>query len=274
MILPLNLSPFYPYPQNISLLSIEYLLPLAFIIGISMICLVMAKKQELWMSAWGYYVLTLLPVLGFIQVGNQSMADRYTYLPSLGPFLIVGIVAAWVLKKVYALNRLSMGPMIFSFAVVIFVPLSMSYLTIQQIGIWKNSITLWNFVIEKDPDRVPFAFYNRGLFFAKIGQYKKSIEDFDRAISLLPFGHSEYYNNRGVACMNEKLFDKAIEDLQVALVLDPNNNSAYYNLGLAYYRRGSSQLIAGNKELATADFQRSCNMGNKKGCNALKALGL
>jgi protein O-mannosyl-transferase len=235
--------------------------------------MVMAKKQGLWMSAWGYYSLTLLPVLGIIQVGEQAMADRYTYLPSLGPFLVVGIVAAWSLKKVDALSRLSKAPVIFSFAVAVFVPLSMSYLTVQQIGIWKNSITLWDFVIEKAPDRVPFAYYNRGLFFAKIGQYRKAIEDFDRAISLLPLGHSEYYNNRGVSCMNEKLFDKAIEDLDMAIALDPNNYSAHYNLGLAYYLRGRSQLIVGDKEIASEDFQRACNLGNTKGCNALQALG-
>jgi protein O-mannosyl-transferase len=272
MLLPLNLTPFYAYPQKISPLSIEYLLPLVFIAGLSMACLLIAKKQELWMSAWSYYALTLLPVLGIIQVGEQAMADRYVYLPSLGPFLIVGIVAAWVLKKVDTLYRLSRGPMIFSFAAVIFLSLSMSYLTVQQIGIWKNSFTLWTFVIDKAPDRVPFAYYNRGLFFAKIGQYRESIEDFDRAIFLLPFGHSEYYNNRGVSRMNEKLFDQAIEDFNVALALDPDNNSAHYNLGLAYYRRGSSLAAAGKKELAGPDLQRACNLGNKKGCSALHAL--
>ena len=51
------------------------------------------------MSVWGYYVVTLLPVLGIVQVGGQAMADRYTYLPGLGPFLIAGLVTAWSWEK-------------------------------------------------------------------------------------------------------------------------------------------------------------------------------
>ncbi len=273
MVLPLNLSPFYPYSQKISLLSIEYILPLAIIAGFSIGCAVTAKRQKLWLSVWGYYFLTLMPVLGFIQVGNQAMADRYTYLPSLGPFLLVGLAVAWVLAKKDVLNRSYRASKVFTISAAIFVSLCTAYMTIRQISIWENSFTLWNFVIEKNPDNVPFAYYNRGLAFARIRQYQKSIEDFDRAISMRPFAHSEYYNNRGVSYINEKLFDKAIEDFQIALALDPNNNVAYYNRGLAYYRRGSSLLIAGDKELASADFQRACHVGNKKGCDALQALG-
>ena len=184
----------------------------------------------------------------------------------------MGLLIAWISQRVRS-NRPSQGLKIFSIAAAISVPLCLSYLTVKQIGVWKDSITLWNFVIEKAPDRVPFAYYNRGLVFAKMGQYRKSIEEFDRAISLHPFGYSEFYNNRGVSYMNESLFDKTIEDLQIAIALDPNNKSAYYNLGLAYYRRGSTFLVASKKELAIADFQRACNIGNKKGCNVLQALG-
>jgi hypothetical protein len=50
------------------------------------------KKQKFWFAAWAYYVATLVPVLGILQVGSQAMADRYTYLPSLGPFLVIGML--------------------------------------------------------------------------------------------------------------------------------------------------------------------------------------
>jgi hypothetical protein len=105
MIMPLNLIPYYPYPENLSPLSFEYLLAVALVVGISVICAMIAKKkkQNLLLSVWGYYVISLLPVIGLIQVGGQSMADRYTYLPSIGPFFLMGLVAAWGLMKMNSL---------------------------------------------------------------------------------------------------------------------------------------------------------------------------
>ena len=76
MILPLKLIPFYPYPKHVSILSLEYVSVIMLVIGITIACIVKAKNEKLWLAAWGYYVLTLIPVLGIVQVGSQSMADR------------------------------------------------------------------------------------------------------------------------------------------------------------------------------------------------------
>jgi hypothetical protein len=95
MVLPLNLIPLYTYPRDISLLSPNYFLPILLVAGITLTCIIAIKRQKLWMSVWGYYVVTLVPVLGIVQVGGQAMADRYTYLPGTGPFLIVGLAIAW-----------------------------------------------------------------------------------------------------------------------------------------------------------------------------------
>ena len=105
MVVPVNLVPYYPYPGNASLFSGEYLLAVACVIAITATCLVMAKKQKLWLSGWGYYVVTLLPVIGIVQVGGQAMADRYTYLPGLGPFLITGCAAAWLFDRMNASKK-------------------------------------------------------------------------------------------------------------------------------------------------------------------------
>src|SRR5208337_2312182 len=102
-----------------------------------------------------YYVITLLPVLGIVQVGGQSMADRYTYLPSLGPFLIIGVIAAKVYEKVIALNQRRVILRIASLFIALAMLTLISYATIGQIGIWKDSIKFWNYVIEKEPERIP-----------------------------------------------------------------------------------------------------------------------
>lgn len=115
MIVPLNLIPFYPYPIHVSLLSLEYIVSVVLVIGITATCIVIAKKRQVWLSVWSYHVVTLLPVIGIVQVGSQAMADRYTYLPSLGPFLTIGLMTAWVSVKV---DRLRQWGLVVKFAYI------------------------------------------------------------------------------------------------------------------------------------------------------------
>jgi hypothetical protein len=107
MVFPHGLIPFYSYPlpSEISLYRFKYQLSIAVLIGITAACMTLMKKNKLWLSSWAYYIVTLLPVLGIVQVGGQSMADRYTYLPSLGPFLITGLGAAWISGKANILKK-------------------------------------------------------------------------------------------------------------------------------------------------------------------------
>jgi hypothetical protein len=138
MALPLDLAPFYPYPKSASILSVEYLLPLVLAAAITVAAVIMARKQALLPAAWSYYVVTLLPVLGIIQVGGQEMADRYTYLPSLGPFVLVGTGAAWAWEHGQALLRwgaVTRGACLFTAALALGF---LSYATVVQTGIWRN----------------------------------------------------------------------------------------------------------------------------------------
>ena len=99
MLVPLNLMPFYQYPLNVSLLSVDYFLPIVLVIGLTTVFTVVVRKEKLWLAVWFYYTVTLIPVLGIVQVGGQSMADRYTYLPSIGPFVITGLSVVWIYEK-------------------------------------------------------------------------------------------------------------------------------------------------------------------------------
>ena len=253
MMTPLNLIPYYPYRPNASLVSIEYVGSIVLVLGITIACAITAKRQRLWLSVWSYYVITLMPTLGLVQVGNQSSADRYTYLPSLGPFLVAGIMMAWVWKKTEgATKRKALPLMAVSFAVFLFVLASMSYLTSKQIGIWNNDIVLFSYLIEKEPERLPFAYYNRGTIYHATGQSKKAIEDFDKAISLRPSYHEAYYN-RGTAFAMTGQFNKAIQDFNKAISLNPSYPQAYYNRGLAFYNIGESKK-------AIEDFDKAISL--------------
>jgi lipoprotein NlpI len=236
MIAPVHLVPYYPYPQGVSFLSLEYLSAIALVIGITAACMVLAKKQKLWLTAWCYYVVTLIPVLGIVQVGDQSMADRYTYLPGLGPFFIIGLVIVWVWRTVNALNRPGLVVKVACGAAAIFMFVSLSYSTLKQISIWKNSVTLWSYVIEKEPEKVPFAYYNRGAAYQNLGQFDKALADYNTAISLDPSW--EAYNNRGLFFDQIGQPDKAIADYTMSIMLNRSGAVAYNNRGITYERMG------------------------------------
>jgi len=256
MILPMNLTPFYPYTREASLLSLEYLSAIAVVSGITITCIVLAKKHKLWLSVWGYYVITLLPVLGIVQVGLQSMADRYSYLPSLGPFLIVGLLVVWVWERMQRLEKQGRIAKFLTVIVSLIVFISLSYLTFKQIGIWKNSIVMWSYVIEKEPEKVPVAYYNRGMVFEKVGLLDKSITDYNKAIAIKP-SYYEAFNNRGLAFQEMGLLDKAIADFDTAIALKPSYYEAFNNRGLAFQKMGLLDKAIKDLELAMALKQSS-----------------
>jgi protein O-mannosyl-transferase len=253
MIWPLNLVPYYPYPKHVSLFSLEYFSAVALVIGIVSASIVMAKKQRLWLSAWGYYVATLIPVLGIVQVGGQAMADRYLYLPSLGPFLVMGLGAGWIVEKTNVLK--TRIPKIKAFcavaaAVVLFA--SLSYLTIKQIAIWKNSIVFWSYIIDKDPGKFPKAYNNRGVALVKEGMPERAIDDFNTAIALDP-SYDEAFYGRGTAYDKMNNLHSAIDDFNTSIALDPLYFEAFLARGMVYEKMGQI-------DKAVDDFNRSISL--------------
>jgi tetratricopeptide (TPR) repeat protein len=228
MLLPVNLLPYYPYPRSVSFLSFEYLLAIGLLLLITIACLLVAGKRRVWPAVWVYYVVTLLPVIGIFQVGNQSMADRYTYLPSLGPFLAAGLVAAWIWEK--TAERYN-GKMARSFLLGfgVFVSVALACLTINQMRVWKDDLSLWNYVIEKEPGRLFFAYNNRAAAYAARGDYIEAIANYSEAIALKQ-GIAAMYDNRGMAYAALKRYDLARSDFEKAIEVDPGDTSGYYNM--------------------------------------------
>jgi len=237
MIVPINLIPYYPYPDDVSLFSFKYLSAIAVVFGITAACAVMWKKQKFLPSVWGYYAVTLLPVIGI--VGGQSMADRYAYVPSVGPYLIIGFGVTWISEKMIFGTRMALAARVIGVSGVLLLFCVLSLLTLKQEGVWKNTFTLWNDVIEKQPDKkIPFAYLGRGLIFEEQGQIEKAFEDYSKAIALVPSYHKAYIN-RGNVYSKMGQPDKAIADYDKVISLKPDSNDAYNNKGLVYSNIGS-----------------------------------
>jgi Tfp pilus assembly protein PilF len=249
IVAPVGLLPFYPYPSHVSLLSPRFLVPLIAVIGTTVWCIMISRKRKLWLSTWGYYVVTLLPVLGIVQVGSQSMADRYTYLPSIAPFLIVAVGAAWGLTRLPAAHRSGTRTVVLAAGAATFVLVSLTYLTVQQVRIWENGYTLWSHVIEHEPRNVPLAYTNLGSVYQKRGQLQDAMANFDRAIALDPNDYMAYIN-RGVIFDKVGAFGTALESFNTAVALNPSEFTAYYNRGITYDKMGRTAE-------AIRDFERA-----------------
>ena len=290
MVVPSDLVPFYPYPGNASLLSGEYLLAVACVVAITVTCSVIAKKQKLWLSGWGYYVVTLLPVIGIVQVGGQAMADRYTYLPGLGPFLIVGCAAAWLFDRMNASKKRWIPAVrVIGVAAMVLASVLLAYLTFQQIGVWKNSLVILNYILAKEPHNSPHVYLYRGMALEKAGKLERALEDYNQAIALDP-SYSEAYDNRGLLYQKKGRQDKAIEDFNRSILLDPSSGKAYFNRGVihaetglfdqaiedfnhsltrepafadAYANRGIAYALTGRQGMALADFNKAIELNKR-----------
>ena len=221
MIYPLKLSPFYPFPEDAHWADLLYLLSGIVIVLITLCCLWMAKQKKYFFPIfWFYFIVTLLPVIGIIQVGIQAAADRYTYLPSLAIFLPVGISISWIYQKA-ASRKYSgylKGTALTVTCAIIFL---LGQLTIKQIKVWQNSESLWSHVIAIYPNRVAIAHNNLGLFYHEKDMLEKAMSEYKQAANIDP-DYINAFNNLGVIYDEMDNFEEAITAFNKALIIDPH----------------------------------------------------
>jgi tetratricopeptide (TPR) repeat protein len=258
MLVPLNLVPYYPYPtpEEVTLSSPEYLLPVLIVPVVTVVSLAFAQRLKLLPALWVYYVVTLIPVLGLVQVGDQAMADRYSYLPGIAPFLLSGLAVAWLLGK-YPVEKLGLSFKVPAIVVCLLVIGFLSYRSVLQISIWENGITLWSYVIAREPGRVSMAYINRGVVLMDKGDMEKAGDDFERAIAINPLAYKAH-NNRGLVFLAMKQYDRALDAFSEALAINPSYVDAYFNRGLAF-------TAAGKPDDAIEAFNRAIVLGPSDG---------
>lgn len=258
LFIPLKLVPFYPFPIELHWFDVKSLLTVLLFFGITWSCLWIAKQgNKLFVIVWAYYIITLLPVLGIIQVGDQAAADRYTYLPSVSIFLLIGAGISWVFEK-SALERYKnfrRGAVVLIALIVMF----LSQLTIRQIKVWNNSEVFWKYVIVAFPKRVPMAHNNLGLYYYKKGRVDEAIPQYRQALAISPnfvFAHT----NLGIAFRTKGLVDEAIAEYKKALAINPNFGKAHNNLSVAYYLKGNYKLAVEHYDKA---LELKCPVNSK-----------
>jgi tetratricopeptide (TPR) repeat protein len=225
LIAPVNLSPFYPFPAINKALSPEFFIaPFFFIAFASLFFYYRKKNREI---AFGliFFFVNLLLVLQILPVGGAVMAERYTYIPYIGLFYIIG----WLI------NKFSSGNSTKSFSVIIFIALLFSVLTFKQAGVWHSGATLWDHAIKHHPSTK--AYTNRAVLFRHEKKYDLAIEYYTKALQLNVIDYESYLNRANVYFDLNKP-DLAFQDYKKALSYKPNYYQAMDNMSAMFAVQG------------------------------------
>lgn len=285
---PDDLIVFYPFPDRIPVW--ETIVSALFLLIITLGAVSLRKRYPEMFVGWFWYLITLIPVIGIVKIGLQSMADRYAYVPTVGIFMIV----VWRISDIAGKRPLRkfITTCIVSVCIMIF-----SVLAWHQASYWKDTMTLFSHTLEISKDNY-IALCSIGQTLKEQGRQEEALQKFDKALQIAPWyepiltqqgitlmkqgmldaailkfseaiaqnpntvpGHT----NRGIALAMQGRLDEAISNFLISIEIDKRSSSAHYNLALTMYRQGKTDAAINHYEKALAtdptDFECHNNLG-------------
>jgi protein O-mannosyl-transferase len=224
---PTDLAVFYPHPGHWAAAAV--LVAGMLWAGLSAVMVWQRRQHPYLLTGWLWFIGTLVPVIGLVQVGDFALADRYTYLPSLGLFIlfiwgIEELTRPWPDRKA--------GLMVAGTVVAVLCLAA----TRQQLGYWRDSETLFRHALAATGDNC-LARVQLGSSLYNQGQIDAAIDEFQQAIRLKP-DYLQAHNDLGNALVKQERFEEAIRPFEVVVHLKPDFAEGHYNLGNALAKLG------------------------------------
>jgi tetratricopeptide (TPR) repeat protein len=261
---PVNLAPVYPHPELA--ISVWAAALSAFVIVALTILAVIFRQRRPFFVGWFWFLGTLVPMIGLVQVGVQAMADRYAYIPLLGIFVIV----CWGIADLINLSHIPLAVSAVGTAAIL---LTLGVALHRQVGFWRDNVTLWthtlaitegNYLAEDslataliDQGRMeealphlqrarflrpddPLAALNIASYEQVHGNYQAALEGYARVprFTKIPYLVAMARVNSGYSHYSLKQYDRAKQDFETTLQQQPLNSMAYRGLGLVAQRMG------------------------------------
>lgn len=221
---PVKLSVIYPFskypPSNLAIIAAALTL-----LAITIMSVHFRKQAPYLLTGWLWYLMAMLPVIGIIQVGQHSVADRYTYLPHVGIFILVMWGATSLASKWKYGNKL----------LSLFWPpilVVMLTLTTLQLKHWENSTTLFKHALSVTENNW-IAHNNLGMVYLDKGNIDEAIVHFQNAVTAKP-SYVPAYHNLGYAFRTKGDLLAARNAYQTASQIEPSNPKGHLGLGLIY----------------------------------------
>jgi tetratricopeptide (TPR) repeat protein len=239
MVLPVRLAIIYPTTVTVPLWQISVSL---FVLTVLTALFVGLKRNYPYLLVgWLWFLGTLVPVIGIVKAGDISMADRYTYIPLVGLFVIITWGASDILEKCRSKKMVVSGLIIATIAVL-------SAVTMNQLTYWKNSKALFTHALDVTTNNCK-AHNNLGVALAQQGNIDEAVAHFIKSYEICPT-HDDAYFNLGYVFESKGNRDEAVIEYEKALKVNPRHAKAHYSLGELYARRGNFDAAAGHFQQA------------------------
>jgi protein O-mannosyl-transferase len=228
MFWPRSLAVFYPHPENRTPVW-EIILALGILLAITAMAFALRKKKPYFVTGWLWYLAMLVPVIGIIQVGWQGRADRYTYLPQIGLYILF----TWAVADFTALWRRQREILGVGAGVVIAV---LSWGAWIQTSYWRDSETLFTHALAVTSNN-DVAENNLGIVFLRQGKLDEAISMLQAAVDLRP-DNSPAHENLAKALLQKGQVDDALVHYRKLLELQPDNIEVHNIVGTVLLQRG------------------------------------
>ena len=226
---PVDLAVLYPYPGSIP--PWQALVSAAVLIAVTALVIVRRKTPAL-MVGWFWYLGTLVPVIGLVQVGVQAMADRYTYIPFIGLFILL----TWFVDDVSA--RVPHRKAVLASAALLILA-GLSVATVSQTGYWVNSEVLFEHALQATKDNYVIH-CNLGAYFAGQAREADAIRHYNEALRIKPDDVDTHYNLANVLARQAKC-PEAIAHYREAVKNAPDSIMARNNMAICLIQTGDRQ---------------------------------
>ncbi|MBF0554625.1 MAG: tetratricopeptide repeat protein [Nitrospirae bacterium] len=262
MALPYDLAIPYPYPDTLPPLSV--FLSVLLITAITVAAIRLRQSRPYVLFGWGFYLITLLPVIRFIQTGREAIADRYTYVPIIGIFIVIAMGASDILSGIFPGNCFKKYVLTSAASITI---ISLAAVTWVQIGYWRDSYTLFDhsiktiegnymaynnygaaFLEDHNPEKAVEIFnkglqikpdspelnYSMGEALTRQGKFEEAITYFSRSSTLMFFDGEAVLNKRyGIVLLKDKDYAEAVSYFKISLSIHPMDTEVLNNMGIA-----------------------------------------
>jgi Flp pilus assembly protein TadD len=226
MLWPRNLAVLYPYPDMIAMGQVA--LAGILLLGISVFVFRWARKRPYLLVGWLWYLGTLVPVIGLVQVGAQAMADRYTYVPLIGLFMMI----AWGIPDILSGWRYRMATLAICAGLLLSVFMVVTSLQIQR---WHDNIRLFTHTLNVTNGNA-LIHYNLGIALSVQKKDREAMAHYKEALWIDP-NNVEAYNNLGLTLASQGKNEEAIANYTEALRINPKYVQAHNNLGILFARQ-------------------------------------
>lgn len=252
LVLPLDLSVLYPYPETITLRSPDFFLPLLMLAVLLGIAIVSLRYTRMIAAGFALYLVTLSPTFINIAKGADtfySASDRYAYIPSIGILLIAGFLIARFLEQDVRMSRMRARVRGVTTGGVALTAV-LGVLASAQSLVWRDTVTLFEHAIALAPAPSYEAHNNLGNAYRSRGEFEKALKQYDLSVGIKP--HSRTYANMGAVYRSLGRFDEAHDAYRDALRIEPRSAEAHFGLGILFAAQGREQEALASYDRALA----------------------